>query len=824
MSRRGLIPKRPEASLRSSPVEVTRLPVEDVVPEVRRALADTGKAVLVAPPGSGKTTIVPLRLFDTVPGKIVVLEPRRLATRAAARRMAALLDEPVGQRVGYVTRHDRATSSSTRIEVVTEGVLTRRLQNDPTLAGTSMIVFDEVHERNLNTDLGLALTLDVRRGLRPDLRLLVMSATIDTEAVADLLGGAPVVVADARPYPVDIVWNPAPPRARHIEDHVAATVRTALAGTEGDVLVFLPGMAEIRRVRERLVDVLADVRILHGSLSTEEQDLAIARSAPPFRKVVLSTDIAESSITVEGVSVVVDSGLARVPRFDPRTGMTRLRTVPVSRASADQRSGRAGRLGPGVAYRLWSKMEHAARRPHIDPEITQVDLARLVLELAAWGEPDPANLDWLDPPPAVAWREAVELLSSLGAVEDGRLTDSGREMVGLPLHPRLARMVVEAGEDRALAVWLATIIDERDPLGGPPDEVPVDVGVRMRLLIDRRSRHPAARVGALHHLRDVATDLARRSEVDDLGSVDVEAAGRVAALAFPDRLAVRRGSPGRFQLRTGTTAFVPPSDPLAREEFLVALDLDGRRKDARIRLAAAISAGEVATAFSSQVDERRRLVWEDDRLVDRTEQRLGGIVLRTVDRRPDPGEAAVRALLQRVRELGVGRLPWTAKTTDLRHRVMHLHAAEGERWPDWSDDALLADLDRWLAPYLASATGWDDVQAVDLASILRSELGPGRLRRLDEAAPTHLTLPSGKRARIDYSRSSPTLSVRVQELFGVRTTPTVGGEPVVVELLSPAGRPIQVTSDLAGFWDGSWQEVRKEMAGRYPKHPWPEHP
>lgn len=806
-------------------VKPTGLPVEDVVDDVRRALAGPGMAVLVAPPGSGKTTVVPLRLKDEIPGRILVLEPRRLATRAAARRMSSLLGEPVGATVGYVTRHDRATGPDTRIEVVTEGILTRRLQSDPGLEGTSLVIFDELHERNLQTDLGLALALDTRGALRPDLKLLVMSATIDADAISRFLGGATVIHAEVAPHPVDLRWDPAPPRTRHIEDHTASVVRRAVGENEGDVLVFLPGMAEIRRVRDHLTDVLADVRILHGSLPVAEQDLAIAPSTPPFRKVVLSTDISESSLTVEGVSVVVDSGLAKAPRFDPRTGMTRLTTTPISKASADQRAGRAGRLGPGVAYRLWSKMEHAARRPHIDPEITQVDLAGLALELAAWGVSEPDELRWLDAPPTPAWSEAIELLTVLGALDtDGRITASGRRMSALPLHPRLARMVTDSGDDRALAVWLATILDERDPMRGRPDEVPVDASLRVRLLTDRTFRHPAAVIGALNRLRDVAADLARRSRVDHIDDVDLSRTGVVLSLAFPDRLAIRRGSPGRFQLRTGTTAFVPARDPLGTEEFLVAADLDGKRKDARIRLAAAVDRDSVASSFADAVDESRRLVWEGDRLVDRLERRLGGMVLETIDHRPQPGEATTRALLRRVADRGLDALPWSSAARGFRRRVQWLHEKTGGDWPDWSDSTLVATLDSWLAPYLAGARGWDDVESIDLVTILRSELGRERAGKVDRQAPRHFALPSGRRVELDYTGDRPMLSVRVQELFGLKGHPTVGGEALVVELLSPANRPVQVTSDLPGFWKGSWHEVRKEMAGRYPKHPWPENP
>lgn len=800
----------------------TGLPIETVADEVRAALARHGSAVLAAPPGSGKTTVMPLRLMDTVPGKIVVLEPRRLATRAAARRMASLLGEAVGETVGYVTRHDRAVSRATRIEVVTEGVLTRRLQADPTLAGTSLIVFDEFHERNLQTDTGLALTIDIRSGLRPDLQVLVMSATIDAGPVAELLDGAPIVEADVPGFPVDLRWMPAPHRSRRLEDHVAAVVRRALAADEGDLLVFLPGMAEIRRVADRLGDVMAEVRPLHGSLPVADQDLALAPS--PLRKVVLSTDIAESSLTVEGTGVVVDSGLARAPRFDPRTGMTRLRTIPISRASADQRAGRAGRTGPGVAYRLWSKMEHAARRPQLEPEITQVDLAGLALELAHWGVSDPAALQWLDHPPGPAWSEAVDLLERLGAVEDGRLTDRGRSMTRIPLHPRLARMIVDSEDQAGLAVWLATVVDSRDLIPGAPTEVPVDITLRVRLLTDRTFRLPGASLGQLQALRATATDLAERAGVGRLDEIDLEQAGRVLALGFPDRLAVKRGGPGRFQLRGGTTAVVAPDDPMATEEFLVVADLDGRRRDARIRLAAALDRTEVTAAFEHELDRSDQLVWDGDRLVSRHEVRLGGLALGTTDRRPEPSEAATAALVKRVKDAGLHVLPWSAAATGLRERVRYLREGLGDAWPDWSDSALRGSLDSWLAPWLAGATGWDEVERLDLVAVLRSSLDHQQRRDLERLAPTHILLDSGRKLRVDYGRARPTVSVRVQHLYGTIETPEVAGLPVTLELLSPAGRPIQLTSDLAGFWSGSWQQVRKEMAGRYPKHSWPEHP
>lgn len=794
----------------------TGLPVEAVVPRLRDALAATGTAVLTAPPGSGKTTIAPLRLLDAVDGRVVVLEPRRVATRAAARRMADLLGESVGDLVGYVTRTDRRVSASTRIEVVTEGVLTRRLQRDPDLPGVGLVVFDELHERNLQTDLGLALALDARRVVRPDLKILAMSATIEADRVAALIGDdTPVVVAEAGIHPVDIRWAPRS-RAR-LEDHVARVIRRAVDEEDGDVLVFLPGMAEIRRVHERIDALPADVHVLHGSLPTHVQDAALAPGT--LRKVVLATDIAESSLTVVGVRVVVDAGLARVPRLDPRTGMTRLHTVTASRASADQRAGRAGRTEPGVAYRLWSKMEHAGRRPHAEPEITQVDLAGLVMELAAWGTPV-HELAWLDPPPERAIADARSLLRSLGAIDaEGGLTQVGRDMMRLPTHPRLARMIADAGDDARLACVVAALVDGPDILRGPRGEVTADLATRVRLVTGDGGRDDRR---GLERVRRDADDLARRAGAS--GPIDPDASGRLLALAFPDRLAVRRGSPGRFQLRTGTTAWVPSADPLATERFVVAADLDGRRKDARIRLAAGIDEADVIERFAHEVDTATSLVWEGRRLVHRREARLGGLALTTHDERPQPGPETVTAILDRVRAEGIDRLGWTKAALDLRARVTFLHRHAGEPWPDLGDTALAEDLETWLGPHLGRATGMDDLDRLDLARVIRSVLPYPQAADLDRLAPGRLTVPSGRQVPVDYSADTPTVSVRVQEMFGTTETPRIGDRPVRLELLSPARRPVQITSDLAGFWTGSWIDVRKEMAGRYPKHHWPDDP
>ena len=818
----------------------TGLPVEESIPALRQALAGPGLAVLQAPPGAGKTTIVPLRLLDEpwlAGRRIVVLEPRRLATRAAARRMASLLGEDVGATVGFTTRDERRVSPATRVEVVTEGVLTRRLQHDPELPGTGLVVFDEHHERNLQGDLGLALALDVRSSLRPDLRLLVMSATLDGERVARLLGGAgppaPVVASTGRAHPVEVRWLPRPPAGpsrrggqRHrLEGAIASAVEQALRDEPtGDVLVFLPGAGEIRRVENLLGFVDADVRPLFGALPAADQDAALQPS-PGRRKVVLATDIAETSLTVEGVRVVVDGGQARVPRYDPRTGMTALQTVAVSKASAEQRAGRAGRTEPGVAYRLWSKMDHAARRPFASPEISQVDLAPLVLELACWGDATGSSLRWLDPPPSRPLEEGRQLLVLLGALDgEGRPTELGRRMADLPLHPRLARMVtVAASRGRGFeGCLLAALLEERDVLRGQRHEVPVDVAERVRLLAEPGTHHPLADARAVRTVRERATDLARRAGVTP-EPVDPQLCGAVLALAYPERVAQARGS-GRFRLRGGAGAWVPQTDPMATETFLVAADVDaGTRADGRIRLAAGLAPDDLPL---DEVEEATTLTWDRARndLVARITRRLGALDLGTYDGRPAPGPATTAALVQRVRASKLAALTWTDGARSLQQRVGFLRRHLGDEWPDLSDRALLADLGGWLAPLLTGATGRGDLDAIDLAKVLRGRLGWEQARSLDQLAPARLTLPSGRTVAVDYGTDPPSAAVRVQQVFGLREHPAVGGVPLVLHLLSPADRPVQVTSDLPGFWAGSWQEVRKAMAGRYPKHPWPEDP
>ncbi len=811
------------------------LPILDALPDLRRSLTEATGAVLVAPPGAGKTTVVPLALLDEpwlAGRRILMLEPRRLAARAAARRMASTTGTRVGGLVGYQTRDERRIGVDTRIEVVTEGILTRRLQHDPELPGVGLVVFDEVHERNLPTDLGLALALDVAGTIRPDLRILAMSATPDVEGLTTVLEG-PVVESEGRTHPVDVRWMPSdPPRSRkqrgrpNPEPSTVAAVLRALADEEGDILVFLPGIGEIRRTEAQLNDVLGpdvDVHALAGALSLSEQDAALAPAEPDRRRVVLSTDIAETSLTVEGVRIVIDAGLAREPRFDPRTGMTRLTTVATSRASAEQRTGRAGRTEPGVAYRLWSKLEHGTRSRHRTPEIMQADLAGLALELAAWGGAD--QLSFIDPPPTAALRQAGELLTALYAVDadDGSITPLGRAMLGLPVHPRLARMI--AVERSALACVVASLVDERDIFRGRPDDQPADLALRVGTVtgaawFDRADR------GAVVRLRERAADLARRAGIDfDLTDVDPDRSGAVLLLAYPDRVAARRRR-GQFQLRSGSGAWLPDDDPLADEAFLVAADLDGRRDRARIRLGAAIDADDVVGIFGPEIAERHSVTWDPDRndLVAAIERRLGAIQLGRKVGPPEPGSETTDALMARVRVTKLDALSWSPAARSLRERVGFLHRTIGDPWPDWSTGTLTTTLDEWLAPYLPGATGRADLERLDLVTVLRSQLPWPEGGELDRLAPARLELPTGRETPIDYSGEQPTARVRVQDLFGVTVHPSAGGRPIRLELLSPADRPIQVTADLPGFWSGSWDEVRREMAGRYPKHRWPDDP
>lgn len=811
------------------------LPIDQILDQITASLISHPRAVIIAPPGAGKTTIVPLAL-RTAPwrlgGRILMLEPRRLATRAAARRMAELLGDEVGGIVGYQTREERRIGPHTEIEVVTEGVLTRRIQNDPALTGISAVIFDEVHERNLPTDLGLAFTLDAAAALRPDLRIIAMSATADHKRLPEILafGGelAPVLMSEGRSHPVEMNWLPRQ-RNQRLEPAVVTAVSTALrdSGPDGgDLLVFLPGIGEIRRVQTLLHQVLADnvdVFALAGALSLAEQDQALLGSAPGRRRVVLATDIAETSLTVEGVRIVVDSGLARAPRFDTGTGMSRLTTVTTSRSSAEQRAGRAGRVAPGSCYRLWSKIEHGSRSAYPSPEITETDLAGLMLEVAAWGTPI-EDLTWIDPPPSKAVRAARELLGELGALTPGpglQLSRVGEEMLGLPVHPRLARMI--AAHPGSLACVMAAIIEERDLLRSTTSPSS-DLGLRLQILA-HDLHHDGMDTGLAARLLRQAQEIAQRARIPfDLSEVNPDLAGVVLLEAYPDRLAVRR-RPGQFQMRTGSAAMMDDTDPLATEEFIVAATLDGKRDRARIRLAAAISVDEVIARFGDQIDLTRTLAWDRDvdDLVEHTERRLGSMRLGTRQDPPTPSEAVTERWLQRIRSTGGAALDWNGSALSLRARVEFLHRHLGDPWPDWSMPTLLKDAENWLAPYLIGITRRSEIESLDLVMVLRSGLPWEVGAELDERAPA--TWDLGPRSvPIDYSTDPPHLRARVQDLFGVTTHPAVAGVAITIHLLSPADRPVQITADLPGFWAGSWAEVRKEMAGRYPKHHWPMDP
>lgn len=806
-------------------------------------MIDPGQAVLVAPPGAGKTTIVPIRLLAAPwrkNGRIVVLEPRRVAARAAAQRMAELLGEPVGRTVGYRTRDERNVSGQTRIEVITEGILVRRLQQDPSLPGTALVVLDEVHERNLVTDLSLAFLVDARAALRPDLRVLAMSATVDAERLASVIGGdagpVPVIHSDGRQHPVTIRWWPFDGGRQRLEATVARVTAAAMRESEGDVLVFLPGAAEIDRAVRAVRDAMTtsvgmDVWPLYGALPTADQDRALAPSPPGRRRVVVATDIAESSLTVAGVRIVVDAGRVRGPAYDPSSGLTRLTTGDASQASADQRAGRAGRLGPGVAHRLWSEADHLRRRAFPDPEIAVSDLAGLALEVATWGSA-PEDLAFLDRPPAAPWSEGNALLALLGAVDAaGRPTETGRAMSDLPLHPRLARMVVDAhsGGHGWAAAMLAAVLDERDVLSGPRQQRPSDLGPRVRAVDGRSDGNDEARVTghAARSARRRAKEIARRVGAPQI-SIDRGALGPLVALAYPDRIAQAR-SGGRFRLRGGGGGWLPDTDPLAGAPFLAVADLGVGVGDGRIRTAAPLDLDDVLVAVGTDIDEARTLFWSAsaDDLRERREVRAGALILESVVGRPQPGPATVDALLDRVRATEGAALGWSSAARSIQGRMGFLHGLDPDRWRDVGDAALLEDLDVWLGPYLVGAAGRADLARVDPAEVLRSGLDHRQRTDLDRLAPPRVEAANGRRFTVSYdAEAGPTIAGRVQDFYGIDRHPTVadGRVPIVVELRSPASRPVQVTADLPGFWRGSWAEVRKEMAGRYPKHDWPDDP
>jgi ATP-dependent helicase HrpB len=805
------------------PISLPQLPVSHVLPDIAEALASAGRAVLSAPPGAGKTTLVPLYLLNAEwrgDGRIILLEPRRLAARAAAARMASLMNEQVGETVGYRMRLDNRISARTRIEVVTEGVFARMILDDPELAGIAAVIFDEFHERSLDADFGLALALDVQSALRDDLRILVMSATLDVERVTALLDHPPVIESMGRSFPIDIRYQDRPAGER-IEDTMARNILEAHAGQEGSILAFLPGQAEIGRTAERLdgrFDASTVITPLYGNLSQREQDAAIKPAPTGTRKVVLATSIAETSITIDGVRIVIDSGLQRLPVFEASTGITRLETVRVSRASADQRAGRAGRTEPGIAIRLWHQGQTAALPTFTPPQILSSDLSGLALDLAHWGVQDPATLAFVDQPPATALGEARELLRQLGALDgENGLTPRGRMMRDLALPPRLAAMVIAAADmGHAREAALLGVLLTEQGLGGTS----VDLEDRLRRFkTEKGERSEASRrlAGRL------ATAAGKGSTANDMPT-----AGQLLLHAFPDRIALQRGGRGRFVMANGRGAELPETERLSGATMLVIADLTGRAAQARILAAAEISRADVEDWMPGAITTEEQCVFDtaSRQVRARRVTRLGAIVFdETPLPRPKGGRVG-KALAEGIADLGLEVLPFSKEAAQLRDRIGFLYRTIGEPWPDMGDEALLSRMDEWFVPFQTDARGLSDISAGGLSNGLMS-LVPHELQRdLARLAPTHFEAPTGQRHPIQYDGEEPMLTIRVQELFGLKQHPVIGGGrlPLLLELTSPAHRPIQTTRDLPGFWAGSWKDVRADMRGRYPRHPWPEDP
>lgn len=828
---------------------IPSLPIDPVLPDLLAALQDRGLAVLQAPPGAGKTTRVPLALLDRpwLEGrKVVVLEPRRLAARAAARRMAAMLGEEVGATVGYRVRLDTRVGPKTRIEVVTDGLFLRQLQEDAELGGVGAVLFDEFHERGIDSDLALALCLEARGALRDDLRLVVMSATLDGAPVAALLGDAPMVTSAGRAFPVETRHLDAPgPR---IEEAVAAAVRRAMREEPGNALVFLPGGGEIRRVQALLesggLGPDTGIAPLYGDLPAEAQDRAIAPTPPGRRKVVLATPIAETSLTIEGIRVVIDSGLMRAPRFDPRSGMTRLVTTRISQASAEQRRGRAGRLEPGVCYRLWPEAQQRALAPFAAAEILDADLAPLALELAVWGVADAASLSWLDPPPAAALAQARSLLHGLGALDAaGAVTAHGRRMAGFGVHPRLAHMMLRGRELGlgGLACRVAALLGERDLVKAAAGWRDADLRLRVEVLdaLEGGGRADAGRGlavdrGAAQQARTQARTWMRQLRVRWEEGAPA-ATGLLVALAYPDRIARRRagggaagGAGAQYRLSGGRGAVFTQAEPLSAQDWLAVADLDGDARDARIFLAAPVNPAELEEVFADAVREETVVAWDAREQVVQARRRRMLFALPLADRRLDdpPAAEVAAAMVQGIREMGLACLPWTDELRRWRARVSFLRRIDGDEWPDVSDAVLLDTLEEWLSPFLIGVQRRGHLERVDLGAALRALLPWAMTKRLDEEAPTHVTVPSGSRVPIDYDGETPVLAVRLQEMFGLAETPRVAGGrvPLLLHLLSPARRPVQVTRDLASFWAGAYRAVKADLKGQYPKHYWPDNP
>ena len=799
-------------------------PVDGVIPQLSEALALGAAAILVAEPGAGKTTRVPLKLLDSSwlgNRKIVMLEPRRLAARAAAKRMAETLGEAIGETVGYTVRLDRKVSARTRIEVVTEGILTRRLQSDPELKDTGLVIFDEFHERSLDGDLGLALTLDMQRSLREDLRLLIMSATLDAVRLAAHLQGAPVISATGRVFPVETRYLDKAER-RTISADAAKATQLALRESKQSILVFLPGESEIRRTEDLLngasLPANVVVRPLYGAMGFAEQDAALLPPPEGMRKIVLATTIAETSLTIEGIGTVIDTGFKRSPRFDPATGMTALETVRVSLASADQRRGRAGRLGPGVCYRLWPEAETRALAAHDQPEILVSDLTPLVLELAAWGVHEPSSLSWLDSPPAAAFAQAQDLLKRLEALDtEGRITAMGRAMVKVPLHPRLAHMVVKGNElgSGEAAAELAAFISERDGLGR---DAGCDIASRLAATRGNARARIQASARQIRQILSIKADTMNVSE------------GVLIALAWPDRIAQKRGGERRYRMSGGGGAILPEHDGLAKQEWLAVATTDGATGDQKIFLAAPLTLAEIEAHFAGQIETVETVAW-DSRSQSVTATRARKLSALIIEERPltdaDP-QATAAAMAQGIAGMGLRVLPWKEGVTHFRAQVMYLRRLLPEDgWPDLSDEALLLNLNEWLAPYLAGITRKAHLERLDMFAIIKGLVPYNLQRQMESLVPSRIEVPSGAHVAIDYETDGdPVIRVRLQEMFGLARTPTIarGRAQLRIELLSPAGRPLAVTKSLETFWTNGYPDVRAELRGRYPKHSWPEDP
>ncbi len=814
------------------------LPINDIMPELLTSLAKSPSAVLSAEPGSGKTTITPLLLLDQpwmADLKIIILEPRRLAARAAAARMSELVGDTVGGTIGYRVRFDSKVSRATRIEVVTEGILIRMLQNDPELGTIGLVIFDEFHERSLQGDLALALCLDGRQ-LRQDLKILVMSATIDSNEIASLLDNAPVVSGQGRCFPVSVEYLERQSSASTVKRTLKGIDR-ALVEQTGDILVFLPGAGEIRSVQSHY-DKRADLACLplYGDLPFEKQNL-VFKKVPSKRRLILATPIAETSLTIEGITTVIDSGELKSPRFDPASGLTRLEIIFISKASAEQRAGRAGRLGPGHCYRLWTRDEQHSRPDFLPPEIINADLAPLMLELALWGVSDPSQLLWPDPPRQGQVSQARELLVELEAIDEKlAITPLGRQLVNFPLHPRLALMLVRGQEQGSgrLACRLVAILNNRDPLKGEAGRQCTDIEERLHLLaifeqdgasaVRAKEGDPATCRRILQEANQYRKLLGKTSQ----DSGQMHGVGNLLASAYPDRIAHKKPGSTQHLLASGRGAILPQGDQLGQSELLVVAKLDAGKTQGRIFLAAALSMAELRSDHVTLIKKTQTIRWdaEQKRVVAVEEEYLGSLVLSRKKWEGAQAEQISQCLLQSIRQAGITCLPWQKKSRELQARIQTAHLWQPDSWPDVSDETLIKDLS-WLEPYLTGARGFNDLQKLDLAKILVALLSWQEQQELDRIAPTHVTVASGSRIKLRYQPGEvPILAVRIQQMFGCKETPTVAGGkiPVLIHLLSPAQRPIQITSDLAAFWQNTYQQVKKELAGRYPKHYWPDSP